>query len=165
MTHEIYSYTLSQLDDLESGLEFYEFSAKTAWRLGVFAREFCQQEYPDRPIIIDITLANGHQLFRTAVSSGTTADNDEWIRRKYNTVFRFGKSSFHVGQKLRLKGKSMEEALFISSKEYAGHGGSVPIRVKSFDGIVGAFTISGLAQEEDHLLTLKILNEYINNRA
>lgn len=165
MPHEIYSYSLSDLDDLENELQFSKFNSSIAWELGVLARETCQKEYQQKPIVIDITLVSGQTLFHTAVASGAQFDNDEWIRRKYKTTFRFGKSSFYMGQKLRGKqGKSMEEAYYVSSKEYAFHGGSVPLKLVGFDNLLGALTISGLAQEEDHLMAVKILKLYTSRQ-
>ncbi|KAF8003258.1 hypothetical protein HF325_002503 [Metschnikowia pulcherrima] len=54
---------------------------------------------------------------------------------------------------------SVESALFVDSKEYATHGGSVPIKVSGCDAICGALTVSGLAQEEDHLFALQVLSD------
>ncbi|CAI5760290.1 unnamed protein product [Candida verbasci] len=155
MTHEIYSYSLQQIDDLESKLIFDLFTTEIAWDLGNLARSLAQENYPRKSIIIDITLVGGQNLFHSAINSDTSIDNDYWVKRKYNTVFRFHKSSFYIGQKLRQKGKSLEDANFISSIDYATHGGSIPIKIRNFDGIIGALTISGLAQEEDHLLAIQ----------
>ncbi|RCK65413.1 hypothetical protein Cantr_01157 [Candida viswanathii] len=135
MAHEIYTYTLDQLDNLERNLE----------------------STPGKAILINITLSSGHVLFQTAVGKGTTIDNDKWVQRKVNTVLRFGKSSFYIGQKLRIKDKPIEQANFVSEIDYATHGGSVPLKLANFDSIIGALTISGLAQEEDHLFAIEIL--------
>ncbi|KAI5950041.1 hypothetical protein CANMA_005395 [Candida margitis] len=161
MTHEIYSKSLQELSKLEEKHVLKSFNSEVAWELGSLGRQLSQELHSSKAIVIDITLTSGQTLFHSAVSSGTAYDNDNWVKRKYNTVFRFGKSSFYIGQKLRQKGKSIEEAMFVSSKEFASHGGSVPLRVVSNEFIVGALTISGLAQEEDHLLALQILQKYI----
>ncbi|EMG47617.1 hypothetical protein G210_1978 [Candida maltosa Xu316] len=160
MTHEIYSYSLAQLDELEQNLEFSSFDAETAWKLGSYAREFAIKKFPGKSILINITLSDGHTLFQTAASSGTSVDNDKWVQRKINAVLRFRKSSFWLGQKLRSKNLPLEEVFFVSSLEYASHGGSIPLRLKNFDGILGALTISGLAQEEDHLLAIEIVKSF-----
>ena len=57
--------------------------------------------------------------------------------------------------------KSLEEANFISSIDYATHGGSIPLRLINFDGIIGALTISGLAQEEDHLFAIEVVKQFL----
>lgn len=161
MTHEIYSYSLDDLDKLEQDLKFPKFDTNIAWQLGSFARNFAIEKYPNNSIIINITLLNGHNLFQTAINNGTILDNDKWINRKFNTVIRFEKSSFWLGQKLRIKNKSIEEANFISSNDYASHGGSIPLKLVNFDGIIGALTISGLAQEEDHLLAIEVVKQFL----
>ncbi|KAI5949538.1 hypothetical protein KGF54_005415 [Candida jiufengensis] len=162
MVHEIYSFTLNQLDDLERNLLFDSFNSKIAWKFGEFARSKCIEKYENKSIVIDITLTGGHTLFHTVIGESTNIDNDNWIKRKSNTVFRFGKSSFYIGQKLRIKEKSIEEAMFVSSNEFASHGGSIPIKIKNFTGVIGTFTISGLAQEQDHLLAIEITEGFIN---
>lgn len=134
-----------------------EFNLEAAWKLGMLARDTVLRAYPDESVVIDITLISGQVLFHTVVGTKCTTDNDEWVRRKRLTVFRFGASSWYMGQKLQLKGKSVEDGLFVSEADYACHGGSVPIRISSFDGVLGAFTISGLAQKQDHDLAIQVL--------
>lgn len=70
------------------------FDSGVAWRLGSFARELTLTKYPNKAVVIDIALANGHILFRTTINSGTSLDNDVWVERKKRTVVRFGYSSF-----------------------------------------------------------------------
>ncbi|ODV82205.1 uncharacterized protein CANTADRAFT_93388 [Suhomyces tanzawaensis NRRL Y-17324] len=154
-----YNQTLSQLDDLEY-IELPQFQVDTAWTIGNHARDIAVSEFASKSVVIDIRLTSGHVLFHTVTGSGATFDNDEWVRRKAQTVFRFGKSSFYWGQKLRLKGNTLEQNNYISEENYATHGGSIPIRVKGVTGVVGALTISGLAQEQDHELALKVLGKF-----
>ena len=110
------------------------------------------------PITIDITRGS-HQLFHASLP-GTSADNDEWIKRKIRTVYRFGHSSLYIGQRLQSKGKSIEEAYLIPESEYAAHGGCFPIIVKK-TGLVGTITVSGLPQEEDHQMVVQAIREYL----
>lgn len=161
---DIYKYSLEQLDELEGdSIRMDKFDSEVCWKLGSIARKLSLEKHPKKAVVIDITLASGQVLFHATTNDGTSLDNDQWIARKKRAVLRFGKSSFYIGQKLRIKDKSMEEALFISSVDYASHGGSVPIRVKGFDGVLGALTISGLAQEEDHLLAIEVLTKVRQN--
>jgi uncharacterized protein (UPF0303 family) len=134
-----------------------EFNLETAWELGMLARDTVRRVYPTESVVIDITLISGQVLFHTVVGAKCTIDNDEWVRRKRLTVFRFGTSSWYMGQKLQLKGKTVKDGLFVSEADYACHGGSVPIRISSFNGVVGALTISGLAQKQDHDLAIQVL--------
>lgn len=158
---DIFKFTLEELAKLEGDdIKLKNFGAEQAFQLGSLARRIANERYASKSVVIDITLASGQVLFHSATGTGSAADNDEWVNRKKRLTLRCGKSSFAVGQSLRMKGKTMEEALFISSLEYASHGGSVPIRIESFDGLIGALTISGLAQQEDHLLAIDILKQF-----
>lgn len=161
---EIYKYSLEQLDKLEGEeVRLEKFNSETSWELGSIARNICLERHANKAVVIDIALSSGQVLFHAVTNDGTALDNDQWIARKKRTVIRFGKSSFYIGQKLRIKGLPMEEALFVSPIDYASHGGSVPIRVNGVDGVIGTLTISGLAQEEDHLLAIEVLNTAIKS--
>jgi uncharacterized protein (UPF0303 family) len=110
------------------------------------------------PVTVDI-MRGSHQLFHASLR-GTSPDNDEWVKRKVRLVYRFGHSSFYVGQLLKSKGKSIEQAYLVSENEYAPHGGCFPIIVKD-TGIIGTITVSGLAQEEDHRLVVQALRDFL----
>lgn len=160
---DIYKYSLEELDKLEGDdIRLNKFDSAVCWKLGSIARDLSIERYPKKAVVIDISLASGQVLFHSVTNDGTSLDNDQWIARKKRTVLRFGKSSFYIGQKLRIKKLPMEDALFVSPIEYASHGGSVPIRVKGVDGVIGTLTISGLAQEEDHLLAIEVLTKGSN---
>jgi len=147
---------LNQLLQLEQELQFEKFNEATAWQIGSQLVEHGRKE--ELPITIDITRGT-HQLFHASLP-GTSADNDEWVKRKVRLVYRFGHSSFYVGQLLKSKGKRIEEAYLISENEYAPHGGCFPIIVKE-TGIVGTITVSGLPQEEDHKLVVDAIRNYL----
>lgn len=158
----IFSASLGQLESLEEQkhLSFKQFDADVAWKLGTFARELTTSKYPSKGVIIDISLTTGHVLFRTASANGTNLDNDSWVERKKKLVNRTGKLSFYNGQKLRIKGVTLEESLNISQTEYAAHGGCVPIRLSGSHFHVATLTISGLSQDQDHLLAIEILKTF-----
>lgn len=149
--------TLSELERLEAGV-LPRFDTEIAFDIGNAARAAARNKYT-QPVLIDITLANGQVVYHSPSRVGTVLDNDVWVQRKKKTTLRFGRSSFYMGRKLAAKGPGAtpETAMFVDSKEYATHGGSVPIRVEGFDGLVGALTVSGLAQDEDHLFALEVL--------
>lgn len=44
---------------------------------------------------------------------------------------------------------------------YAIHGGGMPIRVKGVEGIVGVIVVSGLTQEEDHMVIVETVTEFL----
>ena len=147
---------LKQLLQEEQELQFTRFNEDVAWQIGCQLVERAQKEA--LPVTIDITRGN-HQLFHASLR-GTSPDNDEWVKRKVRLVYRFGHSSFYVGQLLKSKGKSIEEAYLLSESEFAPHGGCFPIIVKE-TGIVGTVTISGLPQEDDHKLVVQAIRTYL----
>jgi uncharacterized protein (UPF0303 family) len=44
--------------------------------------------------------------------------------------------------------------------EYAIHGGGVPVRVKGAEGVVDGIVVSGLKQEEDHMVVIEALQVF-----
>jgi uncharacterized protein (UPF0303 family) len=147
---------LKQLLQEEQELQFTRFNEETAWEVGSLLVEYARSG--NLPAAIDITRGS-HQFFHASLP-GTSPDNDEWIKRKVRLVYRFGHSSFYMGQLLKSKGKSIEQAYLISETEYAPHGGCFPVIVKG-TGMVGTITVSGLPQEEDHKLVTQVIREYL----
>ena len=141
---------LEQLLQEEQELQFTMFNEDVAWKLGSQLVE--QALRRSLPVTIDI-MQGSHQLFHASLR-GTSADNDEWVKRKVRLVYRFGHSSFYMGQLLKSKGKSLEQAYLISESDYAAHGGCFPVLLKN-TGMVGTITVSGLPQEEDHKLVVR----------
>lgn len=147
---------LKQLLQEEQELQFTKFNEDVAWKLGSHLVETARSR--NLPVTIDITRGS-HQLFHASLR-GTSPDNDEWVKRKVRLVYRFGHSSFYMGQMLKSKGKTIEQSYLVSESEYAPHGGCFPIIVKD-TGIVGTITVSGLPQEEDHKLVIEALRTHL----
>ena len=147
---------LTQLLQEEQELQFTKFNEEIAWQIGCQLVELAQNK--GLAVAIDIT-RGPHQLFHAGLH-GTSADNDEWIKRKVRLVYRFEHSSFYIGQLLKSKGKTIEQAYLISENEYGPHGGCFPVLVKG-TGMVGTITVSGLPQEEDHKLVVQVIRDYL----
>ncbi len=109
-------------------------------------------------IVISIQSLEGQQLFATQAGHPllTSADNWDWVARKFNTVRRYGRASFFVGRNRVAAGKPLDGGL--DPLQYAAHGGAVPIRVQG-DGIapVAVAIVSGLKQEDDHRLVTEAI--------
>jgi uncharacterized protein (UPF0303 family) len=148
---------LKELLQEEQELQFTKFNEDTAWIIGSSLVEKCTRE--GLPVTIDI-MRGEHQIFHASLH-GTSADNDEWVKRKVRLVNRFGHSSFYMGQLLKSKGKNIEEIFLIPESQYAPHGGCFPIIVKG-TGMVGTITVSGLPQEEDHKLVVRAIRDYLS---
>lgn len=144
------------LEEQERRLRFATFGPDAAWELGTLLR----QAAIDRgaPLAIDISLRD-RTLFHCALP-GTTSDNAEWIRRKRNTVLRLWKSSYHVGRRLALSGRGQEEAHNLPLADFACHGGGFPIALEGL-GCIGAVTVSGVPQREDHAIVADSLAAFL----
>jgi uncharacterized protein (UPF0303 family) len=136
----------------EAALVFDEFDASTAWQLGSALQALAHSR--SLPVVIDITL-HSMPLFYLAMP-GSTPDNPRWVRRKRNVVLHFLQSSYAVGRKLALQETTLEAKFALADADYAAHGGSFPINVKSV-GCIGAVTVSGLPQRDDHNLVAEAL--------
>jgi uncharacterized protein (UPF0303 family) len=149
---------MSIADDLakiavqESELAFPSFDAERAWKLGSKLRQLAVER--NHKVAIDVRRF-GQQLFFTALAN-TTPDNSEWVRRKSNVVARFLRSSYAVGLQLQQKNSDMMQKYGLPLSDYASHGGSFPLHVRGA-GVIGAVTVSGLAQREDHGLVVEAL--------
>ena len=147
------------LDELlaqEKRLVLPRFDNDTAIALGLLLVEMARQR--SLPVTIDITRA-GHQLFHVALP-GTSADNDEWVKRKVATVMRFGHSSFYMGRSTAAKGVDFCARYLLDPMRYAPQGGSFPIAVAG-TGVVGTATISGLPQADDHAFVVDGLTRFL----
>ncbi|KAJ5216163.1 uncharacterized protein N7498_002570 [Penicillium cinerascens] len=165
---------------------FNTFTASTAWTLGSALRERILNLPDDqrRPALISIALATAtsgggslHVLFQSATDSGTIPDNENWVRRKRNTVLRWGVSSWAMRQKVvsgaGSRAADVVEAAFVKkhalssanggavADEYAIHGGGYPIRVKGVEGVVAVVVVSGLKQEDDHQVVAETIRDVI----
>lgn len=149
------------LDDIaaeEAELRFRRFTNDDAWALGTALVEEARRR--SLAVAIDIN-RGGQQLFHAALE-GTAPDNDEWIRRKVNTVLRFGCSSLYLSVRCRQEGKTLGELREVDVANYAAAGGSFPIHVTGV-GIVGAVTVSGLPQVDDHRLVVDVLRGFLGD--
>ena len=147
---------IDRITEEESRLQFEHFDHDLGHRIGAALHE----EAVNRgvSVAVDVT-AYGQQVFHLAMA-GTVPDNDRWIERKVAVVLRFHKSSLRVGRELAGEKMTIEERYFIDPREFVPHGGSFPIRLKGA-GVIGAVTVSGLAQEDDHALVVSVLERFI----
>ena len=153
---EDYTTLLAGLLRQEERLQFTEFTNDTAFAVGMRLVETARRE--GKGVTVDVC-RNGQQLFHCALA-GTSADNDAWIQRKNRVVNRFGHSSYYMGTYYRSKNSSIQESALLDPTEYAPHGGAFPVIVRGV-GVVGTITVSGLPQQEDHALVVRVLAEHL----
>jgi uncharacterized protein (UPF0303 family) len=142
---------LSRITVQEETLRFDVFDLSTAWVLGKLLHDLASER--NLGVAIDVTL-HSMPVFYIALP-GSTPDNANWIRRKRNMVLRYFRSSYASGLMLEKSGKTVEDN-GLSSADYASHGGSFPIYVTGA-GCIGAVTVSGLPQRDDHNLVVEAL--------
>jgi uncharacterized protein (UPF0303 family) len=149
---------LARISLQEDRLRFSRFDANVAWELGVALRQAAERRGVG--VAIDIS-AHSHQLFAHAMA-GSTPDNPEWVRRKRNVTMRFFRSSYAIGLELKRDGRTLQEKYGLSDRDYMAHGGSFPIRLSGSDLCLGAITVSGLPQRDDHDLLARTLAAFLS---
>jgi uncharacterized protein (UPF0303 family) len=150
---------LDELLDQERRLALPSFDNDTAITLGTMLMDMGRERR--LPITIDV-VRSGQQLFHVSLP-GTVADNDQWVIRKAAVVMRFGHSSFYMGRAAAARGVPFAERYLVDPLAFAPHGGSFPIIVEG-TGLVGAVTVSGLPQEDDHALVVEALTRLLRER-
>lgn len=141
----------------EQELRFRTFTNETALELGLMVIE--EAKLNGKSITIEI-YRMGQRLFAHA-TEGTSADNEDWIRRKNNVVNHFGKSSWHVALQTKKEGKSLEQDYGLSPTDYVGAGGGFPLIIEGA-GQIGTITVSGLPDQEDHDLLISALRRFLD---
>ena len=141
----------------EQELQFDSFSLETGWALGSLLRRMSvERQYG---VAIDVTLFSMPVFF--TVLDGATPDNPHWVRRKRACVFRFLKSSYALGLSLKKQDTTLQAKFGLPDADYASHGGSFPILVKG-TGCIGAVTVSGLPQRDDHNVVVEALAKMLD---
>lgn len=142
---------MAQADDIaaiveqEQRLVFPSFDEHVAFAIGSAIRERAVSE--DLALVADLRLWD-RPLFYMAMP-GTTGDNPHWVRRKANTVQRLQRSTYRVVLEKSWEGDIFPPRRGLDSMEYVLAGGAFPIRVQGI-GVVGAVTVSGLHERDDH---------------
>ncbi|WP_025885136.1 heme-degrading domain-containing protein [Asaia prunellae] len=142
----------------EEALVFDRFDMETAWQIGSTLRSWAETGF--MPVVIDISLFNRRLFF--AALPGSVPDNEEWVRRKRNVVQRYHQSSYRFGRDLAAKNDTMTNRYGLPQADYAEHGGAFPITL-SGTGVIGAIVVSGLPQEEDHMLIVRALCDVLGH--
>jgi uncharacterized protein (UPF0303 family) len=151
----------ARIDELrrqEDELVFAAFEHADAWRLGTMITERALES--GYAVAVDIRRP-GLILFRAALA-GTTADQEEWIRRKSALTLRLESSSALAAARFAAGGVDPAAMGWLDAGVYALAGGSVPVRVRGA-GVVAAVTVSGLSSDDDHDLAVECMQRYIRD--
>lgn len=129
----------------EETLVFPAFDEAVAFKVGAAIRERALAE--KLPIIVDIRLWD-RPLFYAAMP-GSNASNPDWARRKINVVKRYLKSTYRLVLEQQRPDRTFKIGEGLDIVDYVLAGGGFPINVKGA-GVIGAITVSGLPEREDH---------------
>jgi uncharacterized protein (UPF0303 family) len=135
-----------QRDDLE----VLQFAHDQALAIGQEALRIAEAQ--DLPVVIDVR--RGHHVVFHAARAGTTAEHDDWVRRKVNTAVRHEIPSYEFLLRQRQSGRVPD---WLDPTEFAVAGGAVPVLMSG--NVVGTVTVSGIvtSPEGDHDLAMAAL--------
>lgn len=128
-----------------------KFDLSDAWQLCEIAHDLAVER--GYPIVIDIR--REHTSLFTVKLPGATDENLNWARRKRNLTLLTKQASWEH-DKARKAGHDIVAERNLDEKDYASHGGCVPIIVGG--ELLATFTISGLPSQEDHEFAIECLN-------
>jgi uncharacterized protein (UPF0303 family) len=143
---------IARIAEQERVLRFDRFDLGAAWSVGQHIRAAAAAA--GHVLSVDIQI-NGMQAFFAAMPCARP-DFEHWIRRKRNIALRFLRPSYAVGLELAAQKTTLEGKWGLATADYAAHGGSFPILVEGV-GCIGAVTVSGLPQRDDHNLVVDAL--------
>lgn len=129
----------------EAELVFDRFDEGTAFAIGSTIRERARAE--GLSLVVDIRLWDRQLFF--AATPGTSANNAEWVRRKVNVVRRMLKSTYQLAVQRPEDDRRFPADRAMDAADYVLAGGAFPITVSGV-GAVGAITVSGLPDRDDH---------------
>lgn len=140
----------------ERKLVFRRFDETAAFAIGSMIRDRAVAE--KLALVCDVRLWD-RPLFYCSMP-GTTADNPDWVRRKANTVKRFGKSTYRMVLEKQFDGRLFPPERSVDQKDFALAGGGFPIAVEG-TGIIGSITASGLHERDDHGVIVAAIIDYL----
>lgn len=147
---------ISRMEREERELRFSSFTNETALRLGLTVVEEAKRLGKN----MTVEIYHGKQRLFAHAMEGTSADNEDWIRRKNNVVRHFGQSSWHVALRVRQEGKTLDGDYGLPLNDYVGAGGGFPLWLEE-EGLIGTITVSGLPDQEDHDLLVSALRRFL----
>lgn len=140
----------------EASLVFDEFTQEDAVAIGLKIYEKAREK--GKSIALHISI-NRRDVFHLSMD-GCAPDNDIWLRKKENMVYRFLQSSFRTVTFCEMMDTNVFAFYSIDPNKYVGAAGGFPIAVKGA-GCVGAICTGGQMPPQDHQLIVDVLKEYL----
>jgi len=140
----------------EQRLMLDRFDENTAFAIGcaLRARALAIQA----PVSIEIRSSTRRYFFATL--PGATPENEDWGRRKINTVLRTFKSSMRAGLEYGMQGRAQWPDVGLPFSDFVIHGGGYPVILKGA-GVIAAIGVSGLPSIEDHEISTATLADHL----
>lgn len=118
--------SIDVIKDQANKTVFARFDNNVAFLVGDAIRHLYAAQSTSTGILIAIRLFSGLTLFQAACGENVNPTNEDWVRRKYNTVRDFGISTLQKGRELEKKGRDINSL----GPDFAAHGGGYPICIK-----------------------------------
>ncbi len=140
----------------EESLQLDHFDAADAWQIGLILREKGLEIGADMALHVSLL---GAPVFHCGL--GQPKPNfSRWIKRKEKGTLECWKSSLRLKLEALTGGNSPEDHGF-SASDVVFCGGCFPLRLRGL-GVVGAITVSGLSDVQDHQLAADALAKFLN---
>ena len=147
---------LQTIAEQEKSLVFEKFGQEDAVAIGMKLYEKAKAE--GKSIAFQISL-NRKVIFHLNMD-GCSPDNDIWLNKKENMVYRFWQSSFQTVTFAEMLGSNVFDFYALDKEQYVGAAGGFPITLKGV-GCVGAISCGGQMPEQDHQIIVDVLSEYL----
>lgn len=144
------------IKEQEKALVFPSFDEATAFEVGTALRNRALKE--GFGIVAEVKTWN-RLLFYMALP-GTNGDHMNWVRRKANLVQLRMVSSYRVHLEDGGNELPIAPVQGLDNQDYVYRGGSFPVTVKGA-GVIGAVTVSGLHERDDHQLAVDAICEVL----
>ena len=141
----------------EALLRFEHFSNQDAWELGKFLVQRIYGRNID--LAVAIRRPDGNIIFQYA-TEGTNLENENWMRRKFNTVSLLKRCSLGAWANSFLTGETVESK-GLSEADYVFCGGGFPICLRTGE-MTAVLTVSNLPHEQDHEFIAGALEDWLN---
>ena len=147
---------LQVIADQEKSLVFKKFDQEDAVAIGLKLYEKAKAE--GKSIAFQISL-NRKVVFHLSMD-GCSPDNDVWLNKKENMVYRFWQSSFQTVLFAEMLGSNVFDFYALDKDQYVGAAGGFPVTVEGV-GCVGAISCGGQMPDQDHQIVVDVLKEYL----
>lgn len=157
-------------EDYEEKTPLVTLDSNNVYELGSLTRENAKDMLPsyeslrgnlEFSVVVDVSTADGHSLFRSAVSPGTSAINDWSIVENRKAAISYGCSSYVLQEEVKYEQiSSSPKQISRHLPKFRHYGGAVPIFIEGVHFPVACLTIDGNNPEYDHYIAMRSLQQF-----